>query len=389
MITTKKIAYLGNIPLTDTDFSYLNEAQNMADITYYVEVNPRYMNGPALSFKQLYPKSGIFKARDIYREFEKYEGFIDLDKAYVVNATGRLWALKSLWLHFLLLIQMIFCRYDVIHIAWPLNIYQFALYFLRKKMLLTVHDPFPHSFSNSLIVRIRRSVAFSLTRNFVILNQEQKEDFVKYYHLKGKNVIDSRLSNCTFLQCIDNVTKQKDNQYEYILAFGRICRYKGFDYLLPAMKKVHEAHPECKLVIAGKGDFHFDISEYSSLDYVDLRNRFIPDDEMVSLVKNALFMVCPYTDATQSGVIMSSYAFYRPVVATNVGGLPEMVIDGKYGLIVKEKDVAALADAIIKLLDNRAMLDTFSKKIEEDYTTGERSWRETAKKLVEEYDKLI
>ena len=99
-------------------------------------------------------------------------------------------------------------------------------------------------------------------------------------------------------------------------------------------------------------------------------------------------MVCPYTDATQSGVIMSSYAFYRPVVATNVGGLPEMVIDGKYGFIVQEKNVDALADAIIKLLDNRALLDTFSKNIEEDYTTGERSWRETAKKLVEEYAKL-
>ena len=154
------------------------------------------------------------------------------------------------------------------------------------------------------------------------------------------------------------------------------------------MKKVHEKHPECKLVIAGKGDFHFDISEYASLDYIDLRNRFIPDEEMVSLVKNALFMVCPYTDATQSGVIMSSYAFYRPVVATNVGGLPEMVIDGKYGFIVQERNVDALADAIIKLLDNRALLYTFSKNIEEDYTTGERSWRETAKKFVDEYAKL-
>ena len=388
MSINKRIAYLGNIPLTDTDFSYLNEAQKMADVTYYVEVSPRYMNGPALSFKHMYPKSGLFKARDIYKDFEKYEGFIDLNKVYVVNATGRLWALKSFWLHFLLLIKMISCRYNVIHIAWPLNFYQFALYFLRKKMVLTVHDPFPHSFSDSLIFRIRRSVAFFLTRNFVILNQKQKDDFIKYYHLEGKNVIDSQLSNCTFLQSIDNVTEQNDNQSEYILAFGRICRYKGFDYLLPAMKKVHEKHPECKLVIAGKGDFHFDISEFASLDYIDLRNRFIPDEEMVSLMKNALFMVCPYTDATQSGVIMSSYAFYRPVVATNVGGLPEMVIDGKYGIIVQEKKVDALADAIIKLLDNRALLDTFSKNIEEDYTSGERSWHETAKKLVDEYTKL-
>lgn len=388
MITTKKIAYLGNIPLTDTDFSFLHEAKDMTDITYYVEVCPRFMNGPALSISKLYPKSGIFKARDIYTEFEKYDGFIDLDKAYVVNTTGRCWVFKSLLLHIVLLFRMIAQRYDVIHVAWPLNVYQFVLYLLRKKMLLTVHDPFPHSFLETSIVKLRRMVAFSLVNHFVILNKKQREEFIDYYHLENKHIIDSQLSNCIFLQAIDTKYEQANCGKEYILAFGRICRYKGFDYLLPAMKKVHEAHPECKLIIAGKGDFHFDISEYASLDYIDLRNRFIPDDEMVSLVKNALFMVCPYTDATQSGVIMSSYAFYRPVVATNVGGLPEMVVDGRYGLIAKEKDIDALAEAINKLLDNRPLLDTFSKNIKVDYTSGERSWHETALKLVREYDKL-
>ena len=383
-----KIAYLGHIQLADADFSYLHEAKNMADITYYMEVCPRYMNGPALSISKLYRKCGIFKAKEIYNEFARYDGFIDLDNVYVVNAAGRFWALKSLWLHFVLLLRMIIQRYDVIHVAWPLNVYQFALYLLAKKMVLTVHDPFPHSFSASNIVNFRRKVAFSLTRNLIILNRKQKEEFIKHYHLEKKNIIDSQLCNYTLFQVLDNESKCISGTDGYILAFGRICRYKGFDFLMPAMKKVHEVHPECKLVIAGKGEFHFDICEYSSLDYIDLRNRFIPDEEMVSLVKNALFMVCPYTDATQSGVIMSSYAFYRPVVATNVGGLPEMVIDGRYGLIVKERDVDALAEAIIKLLDNRALLEEFSKNIETDYTSGERSWHETAKKLVSEYNNI-
>ena len=388
MITNKKIVYFGHIQLSDADFSYLHEAQKLVDMDYYMETTPIYMNGPALSINKLYPKSGIFKAKDVYEEFKKYEGFIDLDKCYVINTTGRFWVLKSFWFHFILLFRLLYDKINVLHIAWPLNVYQFILYFLRKRMVLTVHDPFPHSYSETFIFNLRRKVGFALTSNFVILNKNQKTDFIKYYHLEKKNVIESQLSNYTLFQMLVNDSKKCNENEEYILAFGRICRYKGFDYLLPAMKKVHEKHPECKLVIAGKGDFHFDISEYASLDYIDLRNRFIPDEEMVSLVKNALFMVCPYTDATQSGVIMSSYAFYRPVVATNVGGLPEMVIDGKYGFIVQEKNVDALADAIIKLLDNRALLDTFSKNIEEDYTSGERSWHETAKKLVGEYDKL-
>lgn len=54
-------------------------------------------------------------------------------------------------------------------------------------------------------------------------------------------------------------------------------------------------------------------------------------------MKKTQFMVCPYTDATQSGVIMSSFTFGTPVIATKVGGLPEMLGNGKYGMLVKEK----------------------------------------------------
>ena len=56
MIITKKIAYYGSVQLADADFSYLHEAKDMVDITYYTEVCPRYKNGPALSFSKLYPK---------------------------------------------------------------------------------------------------------------------------------------------------------------------------------------------------------------------------------------------------------------------------------------------------------------------------------------------
>lgn len=383
-----KIAYLGKMQLTDVDFSYLHEAQKIADISYYLEVSPRYQNGPGISISNIHPKSGIFKAKDVYDEFKKYADFVDLDKIYVVNASGRLWIIKSLWINIILLLHLVKNKFDIIHITWPLNVYEFILYLLRKRMMLTVHDPFPHSGQDTKIVNFRRNIAFSLLSNFIILNRNQRKEFINYYHLENKKVINSNLSSYSYLEAISNNTNGNKAECEYILAFGKISKYKGFDYLLPAMKQVHKAHPNCKLIIAGKGQFHFDIDEYTELDYIDIRNRFIPEEEMISLVKNCLFMVCPYTDATQSGVIMSSYAFCRPVVATNVGGLPEMVVDGKYGLVIKERDENALVEAITKLLDNRNMIDEFSKKIEEDYAKGEKSWHEIARELVCEYQRL-
>lgn len=152
------------------------------------------------------------------------------------------------------------------------------------------------------------------------------------------------------------------------------------------MKQIHEHHPACKLIVAGKGDFHFDISPYQHLDYIDIRNRFIPDNELVALIKNCAFMVCPYTNATQSGVVMSAYAFNKPVIATNVGGLPEMVRHEHYGLVVKEMDVTALTDAIVMLWENPEKVERFSQEIKKDFQTGLLSWRKTAEDIISAYN---
>lgn len=92
-------------------------------------------------------------------------------------------------------------------------------------------------------------------------------------------------------------------------------------------------------------------------------------------------MVCPYTDATQSGVIMSAFAFSKPVIATNVGGLPEMVRHQQYGMIIKEKDVDALADSIISLWNQPCLVNTYSENIKKDYDTGDLSWETIAKDI--------
>ena len=380
-----KIAYLGKIQISDTDLPFLHEAQQMADITYLLEVTPRYLKGPAFNIPSIYPHTGIFKATEAYPEFSRLSGFIDTDKFYVVNTCGRLWQLKSFWTYFLLLLFLVRRHFNVIHLVWPPNIYEFIIYFLRRKMILTVHDPFPHSGLDTFIVRLRRKAAFALIPKLIILNEKQRQDFIDYYKIAPERVINSHLSCCTYLQTL--LSGDEQPSLDYILFAGKISQYKGLDYLLPAMKQVHQQCPDCKLIVAGAGSFHFDISEYQQLDYIEIRNRFIPDSELVELIYNSAFMICPYTDATQSGVIMSAYAFSKPMIATNVGGLPEMVKDGHYGLLIPEKNVDALADSIVSLWKNPERVSTFSREIREAYATGDVSWNATAKKIVDEYHK--
>lgn len=380
-----KIAYIGKIQLSDADLSYLNAAQKLSDITYIIEVTPRFMKGPAYNIGKIYPHSGVFKATEAYPEFEKYSRIIDVDKFYVVNTCGKFWQLKAFWTNFLLLLFLIRNKFDVIHLTWPANVYEFIIYMLKRKIILTVHDPFPHTGLDTRIVRLRRKVAFRCVPHFIILNKAQREKFLSFYHLPSSAVINSRLSCYTYLNMVEQDMTTVPEQ-KYILFAGKISKYKGVEYLLEAMKKVHDTFPDIKLVVAGGGKYHFDISEYAALPYIDIRNRFIPDEELVALMNKTQFMVCPYTDATQSGVIMSSFTFGTPVIATRVGGLPEMLGNGKYGMLVKEKDTDALYQGICSLLSDEEQLADYRKEIAKDYTSdGYLSWKTIAEELRESY----
>ena len=176
-------------------------------------------------------------------------------------------------------------------------------------------------------------------------------------------------------------------QYNFVLFFGRISPYKGVEYLLQAMEIVHLKHPEIKVIIAGSGKMYFDTSKYESFEYVEFRNHFIELDELADLIRGALFTVCPYTDATQSGVVYSSFALNTPVIATNVGGLPEMIDDGETGLIVPPKDVNSLASSILSYLDNPELLQKMGDNIKECAKKGKGSWDKIAKEYTEIYQK--
>ena len=120
---------------------------------------------------------------------------------------------------------------------------------------------------------------------------------------------------------------------------------------------------------------------------MEILNRFIGLDELSDLIRGALFIVCPYTDATQSGVVYSSFALNTPVIATRVGGLPEMIEDGKTGIIVPPKDSSALATAILSLLDNPELLVKMRGNIFDSSKSGRGSWNSIAKDYIDIYTK--
>jgi glycosyltransferase involved in cell wall biosynthesis len=137
-----------------------------------------------------------------------------------------------------------------------------------------------------------------------------------------------------------------------LLTFGAIRHYKGVDIALDALALV-DRDVHVRLVVAGRAWDGADalrdqIRERGLEDRVELRDRFIPNEEAALLFGAADACLLPYRSASQSGVVQLAFAYGCPVVATRVGGLPAAVDDGVNGLLCEPEatDVAAAIERI-------------------------------------------
>ena len=141
-----------------------------------------------------------------------------------------------------------------------------------------------------------------------------------------------------------------------VLFFGRIWPYKGLQYLIEAEPAITRRVPDARIVIAGCGE---DFARYRRLmsdpGRFEVRDYFVPRRERDELFRRASVVVLPYVNATTSAVIPIAYAHRKPVVVTDVGGLPDAVEDGRTGLVVPPRDPVALAGALVRLLRDDAL----------------------------------
>ena len=154
-----------------------------------------------------------------------------------------------------------------------------------------------------------------------------------------------------------------------LLFFGFVREYKGLKYLLEAVPKVLSKVPVTLLVV---GEFWKDKDYY--IDLVDkLRikknvifvDEYVPNEEVGKYFSAADLVVQPYISATGSGIIQIAFGFHKPVVATQVGCLPEVVKDGETGYLVSPESSSDIATAIIKFFQKK-QAEEFAENIKKD-----------------------
>lgn len=180
-------------------------------------------------------------------------------------------------------------------------------------------------------------------------------------------------------------TPEKPNT---ILFFGRIWGYKGLEYLIEAEPLITRAVPDARIIIAGEGE-NFAKYEQAMVNrqHFEVHNYRIPNELVAKLFQTSSIVVLPYIEASQSGVIPLAYAFGKPVIATKVGGIPDVVDQGKTGYLVSPRDSEALADAIIKVLKNEKLRIEMGRNAQMK-GKNELSWVNIAKMTLDVYEKI-
>lgn len=180
-----------------------------------------------------------------------------------------------------------------------------------------------------------------------------------------------------------------DENYSYILFFGFIRAYKGLDLLLKALSDNRFKARKIKLIVAG--EFYENDAPYKQLvkalsieEDVIFFDHFIKNSDVPLFFGAADLVVQPYKSATQSGVTQVAYYFERPMLVTNVGGLTEIVPDGKCGYVV-EPSPEAIADSIIDFYENDRK-SFFTEGVRQE--KKKFSWEKMTESILELYEQI-
>lgn len=261
----------------------------------------------------------------------------------------------------------------------------------NTKILFVCHNVFPHE--RFPMDRLLSRMTLQQGNCFIVQSKMDAEDLQSII----KNPVFSQTVHPTYnafkIENIDKAEGRKrlgiSDEKKILLFFGFVREYKGLRYLIEAMPEIIKRRNDCELLVVGDFSSEEDKTEYESLiqkcgvqNQIKIYGGYIPDKEVEKFFAASDLVVLPYISATQSGIVQIAYGFDKPVVVTNVGGLPDVVTDGKTGYVVEAKNPHQLAEVIVNY---------FEENKEEEFTANVRNeaYRFSWDRIVEVVDRLM
>lgn len=226
----------------------------------------------------------------------------------------------------------------------------------HARIVFVCHNVLPHE--RSLVDNLLSRLAFSAADAFVV---QSRTDMATLRRLRPHSTAIVHPHPIYDFFARSSMTREDarktigEPQGPLVLFFGYIRPYKGLRYLIEALCEVRERVPARLLVV---GEFYEDAEPYKKLveklglsAAVRFVDRYVANEEVEQYFAASDLVVLPYISASQSGIVQIAIAFDRPVVVTDVGGLPEAVAPGETGFVVPPRDPKAISSAIVRFFE--------------------------------------
>jgi len=240
----------------------------------------------------------------------------------------------------------------------------------KTKVLFLCHNVLPHE--RKFFDKPLTKITYLFSDFFVTHSKKDRDDL--FGMIKGANVkVGAHPTYDVFNQKQwdkDGVKKELGLKGDVILFFGYVRPYKGLQYLIEAMPKILKKK-DLTLIIVGefwsptKEEVTKRLKELNIEKNVKIFDEYVPNEEVGKYYSASDIVVLPYTSATNSGIVQTAFGFNIPVIVSNEGGLPEVVIDEKTGYIVPTENSNEIAKTVLRYYKDRNHID-FAKNIEKD-----------------------
>lgn len=264
-----------------------------------------------------------------------------------------------------------------------------AVFGKKTKKMFVCHNVFPHE--RFPLDRVLTKLVLNQA-DYFLLHSESDVGDLRTIRPDAQYRLNPHPSYNVFK--IRDITKQQAREElllpaeeKVLLFFGFVREYKGLKHLIAAMPEVRRRLGHVRLIVAGsfgsdRVSYLHMIDEYEVNDSIEVVDGYIADNEVEKYFAACDIVVLPYESATQSGIVQIAYGFEKPVIVTNVGGLPDVVADGQTGYIVERGNSKQLADAIIRYYKD-GMEKRFAEQVRKE--ADRFSWD----RLVEKIDDLM
>ena len=242
--------------------------------------------------------------------------------------------------------------------------YQLLIKRLKSRVMFICHNVFPHE----RFILDRYLTSRTLGKgDYFVLHSSREADELKSIIPDARYMVNMHPTYSEFKDVEVETEAVPVDQASVILFFGFVRPYKGLKVLIEAMESIPEI---VHLNIVGdfgkaKDEYMHMISDKHLTDRISVRDGYVPDREVGEYFERCDAVVLPYLDATQSGIAQIAYAFEKPVIATTVGGLPEVVHDGETGVLCEPGDPEELSKAIQRFYELKKTVD-FAQNIRDD-----------------------